>query len=264
MITAHDVQKLLATKHAKDVYVSECKTGQTWGGHLRLDGWAMAKSWANPMVTGYEIKVSRSDFLQDTKYLKYAKYCNALFLVAPAGILFLEELPPGVGFYLVSKNCKRFFCKRKAVRRDDPIPEDIYRYILMARAQILPANAIWCTENNTKEYFEQWLETREYNKRLGHMVSRALGETIQAQIEDVRKTNDDLERKIETYKNVVRIMDELGVTDGAWNMVKEFRRALNKRINGERDEIIHAVNTGIAALQKINKEIGEIEERGNG
>ena len=69
---ASDLLALLAKKHSADVFVPECKTGGTWAGtHLRLDAWAMRRSWTHPTVWGYEIKVSRSDFLSDDKWVGY-------------------------------------------------------------------------------------------------------------------------------------------------------------------------------------------------
>lgn len=69
------ITDLLIARHAGDVFVPECKNGSTWETYysdqrlLKLDGWAMKKSWKNPCMTGYEIKVDRSDFLNDEKHL---------------------------------------------------------------------------------------------------------------------------------------------------------------------------------------------------
>jgi len=46
---------------------------------------------------GYEIKVSRSDFLGDDKWDNYLKYCNYFYFVAPKGLIGKHELPDGVG-----------------------------------------------------------------------------------------------------------------------------------------------------------------------
>lgn len=64
-ITAKAILELLRAKHAEDVFVPECKTGPSQGhDHSRFDAWVMKKSWANAATIGYEIKVSRSDFLR--------------------------------------------------------------------------------------------------------------------------------------------------------------------------------------------------------
>lgn len=60
---------LLAARHVNDVFIPECKDGPTQSGsHLRMDAWAMNKSWAHPCAIGYEVKVTRADFIGDNKW----------------------------------------------------------------------------------------------------------------------------------------------------------------------------------------------------
>src|SRR5690242_5105664 len=113
-IDAYLIRKLLAAKHAEDVLVPECKDGPTQGGsHRRMDAWVMSKSWANPCVTGYEIKVSRSDFLGDEKWRTYLPLCNEFYFVAPSGIIEPDELPPEAGLLCVSSTGTVLFRKKK-------------------------------------------------------------------------------------------------------------------------------------------------------
>lgn len=51
----------------------------------------------NRETMGYEIKVSRGDFLQDKKWESYLKFCTRFYFVAPKGIIKTEELPEGIG-----------------------------------------------------------------------------------------------------------------------------------------------------------------------
>ena len=57
---ASDIIKLLEQRHSKDLFVPECKDGPTGshGMHVRLDAWVMPKSWANPALRGYEVKIT--------------------------------------------------------------------------------------------------------------------------------------------------------------------------------------------------------------
>jgi hypothetical protein len=75
-----------------DVGVSEfCPYGEA----RRLDLFYFSR-W-NRETRGYEIKVSRSDFLADKKWREYLKYCRVFYFVAPAGIIKPSELPPEIG-----------------------------------------------------------------------------------------------------------------------------------------------------------------------
>jgi hypothetical protein len=75
-VKSNDILKLLSEKHSEDVFVPECKNGSTWlSTHLRLDAWVMNRSWTKLKFTGYEIKVSRQDFLRDdTHDIKWHNY----------------------------------------------------------------------------------------------------------------------------------------------------------------------------------------------
>ncbi|MEO8467548.1 MAG: MmcB family DNA repair protein, partial [Gammaproteobacteria bacterium] len=128
---------LLRARHADDVFVDECKSGPTQlTEHERIDAWVMAKSWAHPMVTGYEIKVSRGDFLRDQKWQRYLPMCNALYFVCPAKLIAPNELPDDVGLMWASMTGSRLYTKKRAKPRDVTIPEDVWRYILMSRVRI--------------------------------------------------------------------------------------------------------------------------------
>jgi hypothetical protein len=258
-ITARDIQDLLRAKHAKDVYVSECKSGPTYPGYLRLDGWAMKKSWVSPMVTGYEIKVSRADFLQDTKYLEYRAYCNALFVVAPKGILFLEELPEGVGYYQVATTGSKLFCKRKAQQRTDPIPEEIYRYILMARAKILKPTEMWREEDgdSKRAFFENWLKEKKVDFALGRKVSRSLSARIEEEVIEAQHKNRRLQELIERLEPLRAVMKELGVPESGWRLEDTFQSALDKKLNGARQELERSISNAVTSLEFISQQIKE-------
>ena len=125
---AHQLLDLLAVKHGKDVFVPECKDGPTWGGeHLRLDAWAMARSWTRPLTWGYEIKITRRDFMQDKKWQSYLGFCSEFYFVTTANVIKPEELPAEAGLMVASKNLTRLYTKKKAQRRQVEVPEEFYR-----------------------------------------------------------------------------------------------------------------------------------------
>lgn len=71
-IRAELLIQLLRKRHEKDLLVSECKTGSTWisNGCRRLDAWVLKRTWSPVTMIGYEVKVSRSDFVNDMKWLR--------------------------------------------------------------------------------------------------------------------------------------------------------------------------------------------------
>lgn len=90
-VTLTEIKKALAEYHPKDYFLTECKTCSTYfpdpQGMLKFDGLAMTRSYTSPCITGYEIKVSRSDFFGDNKWHLYLQYCNEFYFVVPVGMV---------------------------------------------------------------------------------------------------------------------------------------------------------------------------------
>lgn len=171
-VKAKDILRLLLIKHSKDVCVSECKTGSSWdtgnieyldycrrnGRHElyskawrtnsfnQIDLWVMKRSWSNFCVTGYEIKVRRSDFLSDHKWPDYLEYCNEFYFATPKGLLKEQEirnLPPQAGLVEASKNMKVMRIAKKPVFMQEKINPMILHYILMWRVDIRKSKRVF-------------------------------------------------------------------------------------------------------------------------
>lgn len=78
------------------VYVPE----YTWG-DLRIDALVIdtRKRW----VRGFEIKLSRSDFLRDEKWQLYTEFCSSLSIVCPKGLIAKSEVSEPFGLLYVSR-----------------------------------------------------------------------------------------------------------------------------------------------------------------
>lgn len=57
----------------------------------------VSKRW----IRGFEIKVSRSDFLGDEKWHEYTEFCSSLSIVCPEGLIRKEEVPGPFGLLYV-------------------------------------------------------------------------------------------------------------------------------------------------------------------
>lgn len=83
-VRADMIKAALAIRHKEDSFFTEVRNGPAVANELLiLDAVAFKRSWANPCITGYEIKVSRSDFLADEKWRGYLMYCNQWFVWRP-------------------------------------------------------------------------------------------------------------------------------------------------------------------------------------
>ena len=75
-----------------------------WADAVRFELWP-SKGYA---ITGYEIKVSRSDWLNElrdpTKSAAISKFCDHWYLVSPDGVLGIDELPENWGWIRATPN----------------------------------------------------------------------------------------------------------------------------------------------------------------
>lgn len=253
-LTAQDIAKLLAQRHSEDIFVSECKDGPSmFGSHSRLDAWVMKKSWTKPLVIGYEIKVSRSDFMRDDKWRSYLDVCNEFYFVAPPKIILPNELPPEAGLLVATTNGARLLKKNKAQYREVTIPEEVYRYILFSRSKIVPpgmANA-----RSKKEEWKQWLEDKEDNYRFGRLVS----EEINKYCRTLRHERDEALNKIEKYEAFKQAMKEMGIDPddvSTWEIRQQARQVLGGLPSGFKYRLHELAKD----IQKLHQMVESMEQ----
>jgi len=73
------------------------------------------KSYTNPKLTAYEVKVSRADFLSDMrsgKWLRYREVTNRVLFAVPKGVVESKEIPPEAGLIVWNPERKAWRCLR--------------------------------------------------------------------------------------------------------------------------------------------------------
>ena len=246
-MTAQDIIPLLAARHRKDLFVRECKTGPTIGTtHLRLDAWAMRRSYTRAATYGYEVKVSRSDFLSDDKWRSYLPYCNQFFWVAPRGLVLPDEISDGCGLLEVSNGGKRLLTRKKAKHREAPAVADVWEYILISRVRAVDDRI-----EPEAEYWKSWLERRGELKEVGWRVSKRLRQLIEEEITRVKQQNDALRNENRNLEQVREICAEVGIDlRGLWNVRGEVERSV-ARLNGS--TLLTDVNRTMDGLLAVRK-----------
>lgn len=140
-VTSTDIKLALKEFHngKPSYFITECKTCSTYfpdpQGLLKFDGLAITKSYTKPNIIGYEIKVSRNDFLQDNKWHLYLQYCNEFYFVVPKGLVKKEELPDHVGLIYFNPDTKALRTVKKALYRQIEEPVGVYKYIIFSRLE---------------------------------------------------------------------------------------------------------------------------------
>jgi len=230
-LTSTDVKKLLLERHAgtgkgdhPDFIAFEVKTGSTWTKKANfgiLDCWVMKKSWTRPRTIGYEIKVSRGDFLGDNKWPKYLPFCNEFYFICPADLIDKAELPPQVGLIYVTKNCKKLRTIKKAPHQQRNAEEqiDIYKYIIMHRL----APDTYPFHSDKTDYYEDWLANRISNQELGVRV----GSKLALELRNAERVNKELKSKLCDLEEMEGVMKSYGLN--VWNI--EGRLLQQKGVN---------------------------------
>lgn len=135
------------------------------------------------VVTIYDVKRTRADFLQSLrkgKWKQYLPHCHRFYFACVSGIAHQREVPTGVGLTLRGPN--GWYTPQAANFRDIEVPLDTMKAIMFQRVK-----AEW----NSRRRAKVWQDYRlnKNLKRLGDKVATALEfyDTYHWQIEKLKK-----------------------------------------------------------------------------
>lgn len=239
-IDSRHIRNLLECRHHRDLVVAECPLNE--GGGLRADLWVMKKSWASPMTTLYEIKVSRSDFLRDDKWPKYLPYCNALLFAVAPGVCVPEELPEGVGLIGLTKNGGGLRTLRKAQWRASDLEgqSSVLKAVLMNR--IMPR----ADPLTRDQRIELWRERVEAAESIGHLV----GNRVQQELREARAARNRAQDECAALNTIREELRSVGIEPGS---LYGMRRQLSQI---QRDALGNSLR---AAREAIGGALAELE-----
>lgn len=236
--------ELLRTRHVGDVYYEEPVIKQ---GALRMDAWAMIKSWAHPRVIGYEVKQSRSDFLKDHKMQDYLPYCNEMYLVCPHGIVDPNEVNESFGLIFVASTGTKLITRKKAPWRDVQIPEQFYRSLLFSKA----SNDLMSMTAREQEVMrrldqlrdlEAYAEGRKSLAELGGIVSSRIARDYKTMLYDKDRVDEGM-KKLELERTAWdRTSRELRTIFGYrfdWLLRDGYQEYAAERMREQLDELDH-------------------------
>ena len=258
-VTATDIKLALKNTHVSrnTYFITECKTCSTYfpdpQGLLKFDGLAITKSYTKPCIIGYEIKVSRNDFLRDNKWHLYLQYCNEFYFVVPYGLVSKEEIPDNVGliYYNPEKDALRTI--KKALYRQIEKPVGVYEYIIFSR---LEEDRLPFYEEKA-EYARAYLEDQRDKRYIGSV----LGSTMAKDLEEAYKRLEAVKHKeidIEHWEKVEKLLrkhDLLGwnwYKDDSW--LEDLEKALSSSYPKELEFTLDALKREVNRLEKLKEE----------
>lgn len=263
-VTSTEIKIALSKYHEKDFFITECKTCSTYfpdpQGLLKFDGYAVRKSYTRQCLTGYEIKVSRGDFLQDNKWHLYLQYCNEFYFVVPAGLIQKDELPEDVGliYYYPEKGTLK--TKKRAAYRTIEEPVGVYKYIIFSR---LEQDRTPFYEKRA-EYARDYLEDKREKRNLGRQFGSKLAKDLREAQEKLRSLQQ-AEVEHEYLQQIRGVLRSHGIESYHWEIgtqgtIKRLEEALSKTYPEDLDAVEARMES---ALEKL-REIREREEKNHG
>ena len=261
-ITAYQILALLETKHSKDVFISECKNGETWGARdlLKLDAWVLRRTYSPLTTIGYEVKCSRTDFENDQKWVGYLDLCHLFYFVCPAGLIRSTDIPSNVGLIWVSKSGK-LHTKRKATRITPDIQKQygLLIYVLMSRSKIV-ANMMEIDYSNEPtdklQEYRNVIERANERKELAYFVNSHIRKIAK----EVNEKDMELGNREYRVKNFEERLSKLGILwDSSINDWRDKTRVeneidlLGKRIDNTTLSNIESLGTKLTNLTEVIK-----------
>lgn len=191
-------------------------------GELRLDGVALEWSYGNMWIHGFEVKISRSDFLRDSKYTLYRKYCDTLTLVCPRKLIDRNEVPDGIGLMWYDPKTHEVKYRRKP-EYDAPGTDtsQITKKLLKTLTQDVKFNSAtnrWGHFKSAQDYVDQKTTMKNIGQTLGSKMALRL-QQLEHQAEP--KYQQELHGKAEAYKRLAKILSEHGFYMPQWEVPTE-------------------------------------------
>jgi len=249
--TSVDIKAALARKHGGDFFLTEVKSGPTQlavPGELKiLDGLAIKKSWTSPCFTGYEIKVSRGDFLRDAKFYTYEELVNCLYVVCPKGMIERTELPESVGLMYYDPEKKTITTRKKAIFRKIEYSPEMLLYIIYSRLD----SDRYPFFSSKKEFFEAYLQGKESNRRLAFEVKSKLAQE-NARLEKELDGLQVFRGRYEDYKKIQEVLRKHSIYGGraVGGVAEELDRALTRKCPQDIAWIAEDLEAVVARLKR--------------
>lgn len=213
---------------AAHIFLEQVKTGSTYAaaygtGPRRIDALAIKPSWTHPCITAWEVKVSRSDFLRDTKWPDYLDQCHRFYFACPRGLIQPDELEDKRVGLVWTTPSGHASVRRAAPYRSIEMPVDLLYYIVLSR--LGPANAPWNAEESYyrdrrswgRRYLEQEQRDKDLGRSLGTKMAKRLAELADVERrEALARSSSDWNRK--SLRRVVEAARAAGLPGNEYNV----------------------------------------------
>lgn len=244
------IEKALAYHHRRDMFFLQVSCGAS---HLSqevsiVDAVAVHPSWKKPCITIYEIKVSRQDYLRDSKWHSYLPHCHRFAFACPPGLVKPEEVPDPAGLVVCSGKGVRTV-KKMPLR---PVEMDWKLLFSLVINKLDTDHHYLALRERERTRWELWLKDKKKLKDLGYRVGIKLNQHVQDLIDREKKLEKRelrIERLQQEYEKMKEILKPLGFPHLGWQrQLKELvARELVKNSKAE----LHRAMSNLQKAQDI-------------
>lgn len=246
------------------VFFAEVRNGPTVaaipGELCIMDAVSIARSWSKPYITGYEIKITRHDFIRDDKWPRYKQYCNFLYFVCPQGLIKKDEVSEDVGLKYYNPETKIIRTVKKALFREIEFPRDMIWYLLICRKEG-DTHPFYSTKAEMwRDWLEKGAETHKLGREIGYQIAKKIQE-LRLRIMELEGGDGEIKmrRMMERYEIIKRVLYDAGFEVEAWKYrhdPKVFEKDLREFIN-----FSGAIGaTKAADMQNLKRRLDEISD----
>lgn len=166
-LTEREITQALKTRHDRrgDYFASQVKMGPS--GSKILDAVAIPVTWSPRTIIGYEIKVSKMDFMNDQKYPHYMSTCHLFYFVVPKGLISVADVPYEVGILEFSNGNLRQL--KKPIYRKVEINTDMLLHCIFFKV------GDYKRPKSRQEYLDD-VKARVESKAFGSVISEKIRE----------------------------------------------------------------------------------------
>jgi len=235
-ITARDIRHLLMKRaeSQRHIFFDEVTDyGRSVLGHQsRIDAIAIKPAYSKIQIWGYEIKVSRQDFVQDEKWHQYLEMCNNLYFVCPHGVIKKDEVPADAGLIYVHKNGTGMRTVKKAPYRTVTYRPVYFLGMILNKLGLMDKSEFTREERIAR--VKRSMELEQDALTIGRMLRSSLAHELSA----TRERQERIEKKIKELEDVRDFLRSEGViVDVSGRQSWTHRTALDS-LKQRKDQIV--------------------------